>query len=312
MVTLSTVAERYPQTVYTGVTFCMQNEWQYVQGVVTDTAPFFSPLEEVIQTHFLPPLLGVPLVKINGDYRQLLTYSIKLGGLATCNPVDTVPSAHKALLAATCHLTVSLVDPPTWFDLGAHCMCATQAGLAARRDWLQNEQIFFDCHSRDKPAMARQDKQNCAVGAWLLVFPNWLNGTGLSANEWRYNVHLRYNHSPLDMPAACDGCKAKINNLACSVVQDGQLGAHPGSMMGQMSGGTCAPLHSLRTNWNANQGYFLALVVVRELQQATPRHHHQPLLPQAPCNHPPPPKRGVMQAAMGSGNTTVHTSLICV
>jgi hypothetical protein len=30
VVTLSTVAERYPQTAYAGFTFCMQNEWQAV------------------------------------------------------------------------------------------------------------------------------------------------------------------------------------------------------------------------------------------------------------------------------------------
>ena len=58
--------------------------------------------------------------------------------------------------------------------------------------------------------MARRDKQNCAAGAWLLVFPNRLNGTGLLADEWRDNVRLRYNHSPLDMPNACDGCGAKM------------------------------------------------------------------------------------------------------
>jgi hypothetical protein len=98
VVTLSTVAERYPQTAYTGFTFCMQNGWQYVQRVVANTAPFFSPLEEVIRTHFLPALLGVPLV----------THSVKLGGLAIRNPVDTAPRVHKASLAATRHLTVSL------------------------------------------------------------------------------------------------------------------------------------------------------------------------------------------------------------
>ena len=110
VVTLSTVtvAERYPQTAYIDFTFCMQNEWQYVQRVVANTAPFFSPLEEVIRTHFLPALLSVPSVEIDGDYRQLLTHSVKLGGLAIHNPVDTAPSVHKASFVATRHLTVSL------------------------------------------------------------------------------------------------------------------------------------------------------------------------------------------------------------
>ena len=76
-------------------------------------------LEEAIRKHFLPALLGVPSVEIDGDYRQLLTHSVKLGGLAIRNPVDTAPCVHKASLAATRHLTVSLVDPATGFDLGA-------------------------------------------------------------------------------------------------------------------------------------------------------------------------------------------------
>jgi hypothetical protein len=41
--TLSVFAERYPQTAYAGFTFCLQNEWQYVQCVVADTAPSSRP-----------------------------------------------------------------------------------------------------------------------------------------------------------------------------------------------------------------------------------------------------------------------------
>jgi hypothetical protein len=80
--------------------------------------------------HFLPAFLGVPSVKIDGEYCQLLTHSVKLGGLAIRNRMDTAPHV-KASLAATCHLPVSLVDPATWFDPGAHRMCATEAGAVA-------------------------------------------------------------------------------------------------------------------------------------------------------------------------------------
>jgi hypothetical protein len=66
---LSTVAVGYPQTAYASLTFCLQNEWQYVQRVVLDTAPFFAPLESDIWTSFLPALLGIPSTKINSEYR---------------------------------------------------------------------------------------------------------------------------------------------------------------------------------------------------------------------------------------------------
>jgi hypothetical protein len=54
--TLRIVAERYPQMAYASFTFCLQTKWQYVQRVVADTAPFFTPLKEAICTQFLPSL----------------------------------------------------------------------------------------------------------------------------------------------------------------------------------------------------------------------------------------------------------------
>ena len=141
---------------------------------------------------FLPALLGIPLTEIDGGYRQLLTHGIKQGGLAICNPVDTAPSIHSASLAETCHLTVSLVDSGTQFDLGAHRHCTTKAGQAARKSRLFDEPLFLDRRGQDNPSVARQDNQTCAASAWLSVFPNRLNGTGLLVDEWRDNVRLRY------------------------------------------------------------------------------------------------------------------------
>jgi hypothetical protein len=218
---LSVVAERYPQTAYAGFTFSLQNEWQYVQRVVADTGPFFQPLEKEIRTSFLPALLGIPPTAIDGDYRQLLTHGIKQGGLAIRNPVDTAQRIHSTSLAATRYLTESLVrEDAGAFDLGVHRKCATKAGRDAREVRLIDELRFLDARARDNPSEARRDKRNSAAGAWLSVFPNRLNGTDLSADEWRDNVRLRYNHSPLDMPAACDGCGAKMtveHALSCKV-----------------------------------------------------------------------------------------------
>ena len=34
---LALMAEKFPQMAYTGFTFCLQNEWQYLQHLVADT-----------------------------------------------------------------------------------------------------------------------------------------------------------------------------------------------------------------------------------------------------------------------------------
>ena len=152
--------------------FCLQNEWQYVQHVVANTGQFFQLLEKEIWMSFLPAILGIPLTAIDGGYRQLLTQSVKQGGLAIQNPVDTAPCIHLASLAATRYLTESLVCKGTGkFGLGAHRTCATEAGQAARKSQLIDKQLFLDRQGWDNPSIARWDKWNCATGAWLSFFP---------------------------------------------------------------------------------------------------------------------------------------------
>ncbi len=100
---------------------------------------------------FLPALLSLSPSEIDKGYRQLLTYSIKLGGLAIRNPVDTTQDIHLASLAATRHLTVSLLRWGTRFDLETHHTCAIEAGQAARRSRLIDERSSLTTGARITP-----------------------------------------------------------------------------------------------------------------------------------------------------------------
>ncbi len=65
--TLSVVAERYPQTAYARFTFCLQNEWQYVQRVVAAPAPSSSRWRGKFGRASFPPSLVFPQRKSTGD-----------------------------------------------------------------------------------------------------------------------------------------------------------------------------------------------------------------------------------------------------
>jgi len=67
-------------------------------------------------------------------------------------------------------------------------------------------------------------------------------------------------------------------------------------MMWRMNGGTCAALHFLPVEWNANQEYFLALADGYGMQLAPAPLIHQ-LLPQTLRVHLPPLRNGGMPAA---------------
>ena len=47
-------------------------------------------------------------------------------------------------------------------------------------------------------------------GAWLTAVPHRLNGTELSWEEFRDNLHLRYGLMLQDIPATCNGCGKKF------------------------------------------------------------------------------------------------------
>jgi len=126
--TLASVAGNYPQAAYTGFTFCLQNEWQYVQLVTSDTATHFAPLEAAIRTKFLPALLGIAASDLDGEFRELLTQGVKTGGIAIRNPVDTAVHIHETSLRATSHLVTSMVDPEAYLNLEDHQECVVRWG----------------------------------------------------------------------------------------------------------------------------------------------------------------------------------------
>ncbi len=198
----------------------MQNEWQYVQRVTSDTAPHFAPLEMAIRTEFFPALLGIAALDLDGEFRELLTHGVKTGGVSIRNPVDTAVHVHEMSLRAMSHLVTSRVDKDAYLNLEDHRECVVcwgQYGCTAR---LGHKQKFVDARGINKPAVKRQDILAGAAGLWLLVIPDRLNGNSLSAEEFRDNLRLRYNLLPLDMPQLCDGCgapKTVKHALCCKV-----------------------------------------------------------------------------------------------
>jgi hypothetical protein len=151
--TLALVAGNYPQAAYTELTFCLQNEWQHVQRVTSDTAPHFAPLKMSIRTKFLPALLGIAALDLGGEFRKLLTHSVKTGGIAIRNPVDTAVHVHKTSLRATSHLITSMVDKDAYLNLEDHRECVLRWGQYGRTARLGHEQKFVDARGINKPAI---------------------------------------------------------------------------------------------------------------------------------------------------------------
>jgi hypothetical protein len=155
--TLALLAGNYPQAAYAGFTFCLQNKWQYMQRVTSDTAAHFAQLEVAIRTKFLPALLGIAALDLDSKFCKLLTHSVKTGSIAIRNPVDTVLHVHKTSLRATSHLVASTVNRDASLDLEDYHDCVVHWGLYGRTEHLGRKGKFVDARGMDKPAIKRWD-----------------------------------------------------------------------------------------------------------------------------------------------------------
>ncbi len=115
--TLAHLAGNYPQAAYAGFTFCLQNELQYVQCVRSDTAAHFAPLEVPIRSKFFLALLGIAISDLDDKFHELLSHSVKTGGITIQNPVDTVVHVHEMSLRTMSHLVISIVIKDAHLDL---------------------------------------------------------------------------------------------------------------------------------------------------------------------------------------------------
>ena len=150
----------------------------------------------MIRDHFLPSLLWIPACEIDGDYRTLLSHSVKTGGMAVRNPLESTVFVHDTSKAMTRHLAASPVERNTPFDPGEHRSTVSQASTDARKDRLAREQKILAVRAEGNHNTKDRDARASVAGLWLTVSPSYPNSTCLS----RDSLRLRYNHAPLICP----------------------------------------------------------------------------------------------------------------
>jgi len=202
----SAAAVRYPQAAHTGLTRSLQGEWQYICRVMEGAEQYLGPLEKAIREVFLPNLLGVDKADIDDDMRNLISHSVKNGGMAIPNPVEAAPLLYESSVNASSILVESLLTGGN-LNQKAHRENVRQAGKSAKKARLVAEMASLEDMKRragwrDKKRLERIPQ----TGAFLTVRPSRRDGTELERDEFRDAVLLRLGRTPKNLPRMCDGC----------------------------------------------------------------------------------------------------------
>jgi hypothetical protein len=243
---LAAAARRYPQTAYAGLSQSLQSEWQYLQRVTPDIAPAFAPLETAIATVFLPALLDASVEEV-AKLRPLLALPTRLGGLGIPDPTTTGEVCYAASTASTNLLHRSLVEGAS-LCATEHRRDASTSRLAAKASQRRaTEGRLAAILAGSRPMEKRRITRSAATGTWLSTRPSLLNGSDLSAEEFRDGIRLRLGLTPTSLPPRCDGCGERFTTEHAMSCRKGGLILHRHNDLVATWGQLCGQAHTPST-----------------------------------------------------------------
>ena len=145
---------------------------------------------------------------------------MKQAGLGIRNPVDCACALFEAS-ENVCEEVVESLITGMELSLAQHKKKVRGASSRARNYRIADEVAALERRGEARGTIKKwRLKRAGLAGIWLSCVPHRLNGTEISAEEFRDNLRLRYNLAPLAMPDRCDGCGARMtveHALSCKV-----------------------------------------------------------------------------------------------
>jgi hypothetical protein len=136
---------------------------------------------------------------------------VKQAGLALPDPTKSAPSNYEASTCANSHLIAALKGNEDFSALTHVITTKEVRSELAGRKTVSDGLILAAILSTVPPLLKRALTRAKENGRWLSVTPSTVNGTELSAQEWRDAAHLRHGRAPGDLPSHCDGCGQKFS-----------------------------------------------------------------------------------------------------
>ncbi|KAL7478743.1 hypothetical protein ACHAW6_004509 [Cyclotella cf. meneghiniana] len=202
---LASVAIRFPHSAYAGLVSCLMAEWPYTYCIILDISPLLAPIEDTLRTKFLPAILS-PNITIDNDLQNLLSLSVKSGGVTIQNPTLIADSLFCTFHNATYYLSGSLLHNKP-ICTHHHCSVFHTTDAFSQKEHHDGKDAFLQALLMRLPLKVKKCLECAgATGAWLTTIPDRFSDTMLTKTKWLDNIALQYGSCPPHLPSCCNGC----------------------------------------------------------------------------------------------------------
>lgn len=122
------------------------------------------------------------------------------------NPVKSAEPNYKTSILASSHLLAAIRGVEEFRSADHASVMREVRSEVKTRNKAKNDKALNWIVSKLPCDDRRTIERGKQTGQWLSVLPSSVNGTELSAQEFRDSVMLRYARTPIDLPSLCDGC----------------------------------------------------------------------------------------------------------
>ena len=212
---LCEIAKTQPQAAYIGYKRGFSSKFTYFQRTIPDFEKYLNPVQEILETKFIPTLFGYD-TPLSSDLLKVLSLPVKYGGLGLANVVEESPIQFEGSLLITSLQTTDIINQSTGLSVFdnrgftqkdkicqhiEHKAELLKEKIRSLDETLPQELLQFTQRARDKGS-----------GSWLNALPLEKQGFSLSKTEFRDGLKLRYNLPITDVPTYCV-CGERFNTV---------------------------------------------------------------------------------------------------
>lgn len=203
---LSAIAQTQPHAAYSAFTHGLVSKWNYLLRVTDweehQPANVLKPLEQVINSRFIPALTGQP--PPGEKMRELLALPARLGGLGLTNPIVSAKEQRSCSKQISAPLVDRIVDQE--HELG-NCHSIQQhikRDLKLTRNSKQKDEAEHLQQSLSSSLQRSMElSQEKGASTWLTALPINEHGFALHKAAFRDSLSLRYGWPLHNTPSHC-------------------------------------------------------------------------------------------------------------